>query len=180
MIERILGDFERAYGFSWAALRYFNACGADPNGEVGEQRSNESHLIPRAMAALGQLHDFQILGTDYPTAGGTAVRDYIHVTDLASAHVLCLHKLLKGETLRAMNIGTGKGNSIRQVIAEIFKQSGSSFEILLGGRRSGGPAVVADPTLAQQPIGFRTEMSDLQTIISTAWHWHCRNFETRP
>jgi UDP-glucose 4-epimerase/UDP-arabinose 4-epimerase len=176
MIERILNDYARAYGLRFVALRYFNACGADPEGALGELRDPETHLIPRAMMALlGYINDFTVFGTDYPTPDGTPIRDYIHVADLASAHVASLKRLLAGGEGGAFNLGTGRGYSVQQVLKEIGTATGELLEAKPGARRPGDPAVlVADATRANRELGFVPVWSDLKTIIATAWNWHQR------
>jgi UDP-arabinose 4-epimerase len=174
MVERMLADYGDSYGLGWAALRYFNACGADAEGEVGELRDEESHLIPRAlMWMLGHLESFQIFGSNYPTPDGTAIRDYIHVTDLAEAHVLALRGLLEGGASGVFNIGTGRGYSVKQVVDEIERATGIKIPTAYGERRQGDPpSLVADPRRAAAELGFRPRNSDLGTIIATAWAWH--------
>jgi UDP-arabinose 4-epimerase len=174
MVEQVLADCARAYGLRYAALRYFNACGADPDGEVGELRSPESHLIPRAMMWLqGHLDDFRVFGTDYPTPDGTAIRDYIHVCDLAQAHVLALRRLVDGWEGGALNLGTGRGASVREVLQEISRATKTELDVADGRRRAGDPPVlVADPTRASELLGFSAKQSDLTSIVRTAWAWH--------
>jgi UDP-glucose-4-epimerase GalE len=174
MIEQILGDHRAAYGLKSFSLRYFNACGADPSGLIGEMRDPETHLIPRAMMALqGHAADFAIFGTDYPTADGTAVRDYIHVTDLAAAHILALKRLLRNDSGGSFNLGTGQGYSVKEVLSAIEGEVGRPVPVLQKGRRPGDPAVlVADPTAAFEVLKFRPSTSDLPTIVRTAWGWH--------
>ena len=129
MIERVLSDYTRAYGLQSIALRYFNAAGADPDGEVGELRDPETHLIPRAMMAIqGYLSDFAVFGSDYPTPDGTAIRDYIHVSDLAEAHVAALTRIAKWKPNGAYNLGTGRGYSVKQVLEAIAAETGESFK----------------------------------------------------
>ena len=141
MCEQILVDHGRAYGLKWTALRYFNASGADPEGEIGEFRAAETHLIPRAMMALqGHVHDFCVFGSDFPTPDGTAVRDYIHVSDLADAHVIALQRMLAGEDGGVFNLGTGEGFSVAQVLKEIAVVSGKNLAAPTGLRRAGDPA----------------------------------------
>jgi UDP-glucose-4-epimerase GalE len=174
MVERMLADYGDGYGLRWSALRYFNACGADAEGEVGELRDEESHLIPRAlMWTQGHLDNFQIFGSNYPTPDGTAIRDYIHVTDLADAHVLALRALLDGGASGIFNIGTGRGYSVKQVVDEIERTTGVKIPGAYAERRRGDPpALVADPKRAAAELGFRAQNSDLGTIIRTAWAWH--------
>jgi UDP-glucose 4-epimerase len=174
MIERILADYRSAYGFGAFCLRYFNASGADPSGGIGELRDNETHLIPRAMMALrGHVGDFAVFGDDYDTPDGTAIRDYIHVTDLAAAHVRALTLLMQGHRGGAFNLGTGIGFSVRQILGAIAAETGRDVPHVVKPRRSGDPAyLVANPVAARDTLKFRTEHSDLATIIRTAWAWH--------
>ena len=157
-----------------SALRYFNASGADASGDIGELRDNETHLIPRAMMALqGHVPDFAVFGDDYDTPDGTAIRDYIHVTDLAAAHVLALQLLLQGHRGGAFNLGTGTGFSVREILGAIAAETGRAVPHLVKPRRAGDPTyLVADPTAARETLKFRTAHSDLATIIRTAWAWH--------
>jgi UDP-glucose-4-epimerase GalE len=174
MIERILSDYRQAYGFGAFCLRYFNASGADASAEIGELRENETHLIPRAMMALqGHVPDFAVFGDDYDTPDGTAIRDYIHVTDLAAAHVSALNLLMQGHVGGAFNLGTGTGFSVREILAAIAAETGRNVPHTIKPRRSGDPAyLVADPTAARQTLKFSPMHSDLRTIIRTAWAWH--------
>ena len=174
MIERILADYRSAYGLGSFCLRYFNASGADAAGGIGEFRANETHLIPRAMMALqGHVSDFAVFGDDYDTPDGTAIRDYIHVTDLANAHVLALKLLEQGHPGGAFNLGTGAGFSVREVLSAIATETGRAVPHVVKPRRSGDPAyLVADPTAAREVLKFRPMHSDLATIIRTAWAWH--------
>ncbi len=174
MIERILADYRGAYGLGAFCLRYFNASGADASGGIGELRDNETHLIPRAMMALqGHVRDFAVFGDDYDTPDGTAIRDYIHVTDLAAAHVLALKLLMQGHSGGAFNLGTGKGFSVREILGAITAETGREVPYVIKPRRTGDPTyLVADPTAAREILKFRTTHSDLATIIRTAWAWH--------
>jgi UDP-glucose 4-epimerase len=174
MIERVLSDYRGAYGFGSFALRYFNASGADASGEIGELRDHETHLIPRAMMALqGHVPDFAVFGDDYDTQDGTAIRDYIHVTDLAAAHLLALQLLLQGHAGGALNLGTGTGYSVREILKAIETETGRAVPHTVQPRRPGDPTyLVADPAAARETLGFRTVHSDLPTIIRTAWAWH--------
>jgi UDP-glucose-4-epimerase GalE len=174
MVERILADYRSAYGLGAFCLRYFNASGADPSGGIGELRDNETHLIPRAMMALqGHIGDFAVFGDDYDTPDGTAIRDYIHVTDLAAAHVLALRLLMQGHSGGAFNLGTGAGFSVRQILGAIAAETGREVPHVVKPRRSGDPAyLVADPAAAREALKFRATHSDLATIIRTAWAWH--------
>jgi len=173
-VERTLRWYGEAYGLRWAALRYFNAAGADPSGEIGEDHAPESHLIPLAIkAALGQRGELQVFGTDYPTPDGTAVRDYIHVVDLAQAHLLALDHLAAGKPSVAANIGTGVGHSVREVIAAVERVSGRTVPRREVGRRPGdAPSLVADARLAQTLLNFQPRYPDLLTIVEHAWKWH--------
>jgi UDP-glucose 4-epimerase/UDP-arabinose 4-epimerase len=174
MAERILSDFQAAYGIRAIRLRYFNACGADQAGQLGEQRDPETHLIPRAMMALqGHIGDFQVFGTDYDTPDGTAVRDYVHVADLADAHCAALDRLLHDGLTGVFNLGTGAGVSVRKVLDAVQSVAGRTLPAIAGSRQPGDPAcLVADPTLARRVLGFAAARSDLQTIVQTAWAWH--------
>jgi UDP-glucose-4-epimerase GalE len=176
MIERVLLDYARAYALQFVALRYFNAAGADPDGEVGELRDPETHLIPRAMMSIqGQLDDFQVFGSDFPTRDGTAIRDYIHVSDLADAHLAALRRLQDGKPSGAYNLGAGKGYSVREVLQAISLETGEDLRTPVGLRREGDPAeLVADASLGRSELGWRPQLSDLETIVRTAWAWHRR------
>jgi len=173
-IERILADYRSAYGLGSFSLRYFNASGADASGGIGEKRDTETHLIPRAMMALqGHVGDFAIFGDDYDTPDGTAIRDYVHVTDLAVAHVEALKLLMQGHSGGAFNLGTGTGVSVREILAAIAAETGREVPHVVKPRRPGDPTyLVADPSAARATLGFRTRHSDLATIIRTAWAWH--------
>jgi UDP-glucose-4-epimerase GalE len=172
--ERVLADYHGAYGLGAFSLRYFNASGADAAGGIGELRDNETHLIPRAMMALqGHVGDFAVFGDDYDTPDGTAIRDYIHVTDLAAAHLVALKLLMQGHSGGAFNLGTGSGFSVREVLSAIAAETGRAVRHVVKPRRSGDPAfLVADPTAARETLKFRPSHSDLATIIRTAWAWH--------
>lgn len=168
--EHILKDYAAAYGLRYVALRYFNACGADPEGELGEWHDPETHLIPNALrAAGGKISHLPVFGDDYETADGTCVRDYIHVTDLARAHLLALEYLKAGGENLAVNLGTGKGTSIREILDAVARSTGRQVPIELHPRRPGDPpALFADPAMARRTLGFSTECSDLDTIVRTA------------
>lgn len=174
MVERILVDATRAYGLDWTALRYFNACGADPDVETGELHDPEPHLIPRAlMAATGEISHLDVFGEDWPTPDGTCVRDYIHVADLADAHVASLRRLENGGSSDAFNLGTGTGLSVRQIVDAVARVTGRAVPVRLGPRRPGDPAaLVADPARARAELGFSPSRSDIDTIVATAWRWH--------
>ena len=160
----------------YAALRYFNAAGADPEGEIGEDHDPETHLIPLAIgAARGSAPKLQIFGTDYPTPDGTAIRDYIHVADLADAHLLALRRLQSGDKALALNLGTGKGHSVREVVASVEKVSGRKVPRVEVGRRVGDPpALVADSSRAAEVLGWRAQYSELDTIVEHAFKWRER------
>jgi UDP-arabinose 4-epimerase len=174
MIEQILRDFDSAHGIKHACLRYFNASGADPDCEIGEMHSPETHLVPLViMAAQGLRPDIKVFGTDYPTPDGTAIRDYIHVSDLAEAHVGALELLMNGNASISLNMGTGLGHSVREVITMVEKTSGLKVPYSETGRRAGDPPLlVADGSLAYDTLKWKPRMSDLESIVSTAWKWH--------
>ena len=170
-VERVLRWYEEAYGLNWIALRYFNAAGAEPEAGLREEHTPETHLIPLAIqTALGLRPEIAIFGTDYPTPDGTAIRDYIHVSDLARAHLLALERLRAGGESEAFNLGTGLGSSVREVIDQVRGQSTRDFPIRLAARRPGDPpALVADATRAERVLGWKAQVSDLATIVKTAW-----------
>jgi UDP-glucose 4-epimerase len=172
MFERILAWAERIHGLRYAALRYFNAAGADPEGRLGEDHEPETHLIPLAIdAALGRRPPLTLFGTDYPTPDGTCIRDYIHVSDLATAHLAALEALEQGGS-RAYNLGTGKGHSVREVIAAVERVSGRKVPVVEGARRPGDPAVlVASSARLERETGWRPRFSALDEIIATAYAW---------
>jgi len=174
IIEGMLADFSMAYDFSYVALRYFNAAGALPTGGVGEDHSPESHLIPLILkTALGQRAAISVYGTDYPTPDGACIRDYIHVTDLASAHVLAIEHLMAGGAPRTYNLGSQNGFSVKEVIEKAKKITGVDFPVVEAPRRAGDPAVlVASSAKFQQDFGWQMRYSDLDTILRTAWAWH--------
>ena len=175
MAERILTDFGQAYGLPGMALRYFNAAGADPDGAIGERRDVETHLLPLAIdAALGRRPPLRILGDDYPTPDGTAIRDYIHVADLALAHVRALDHLLAGGAPGVLNLGTGLGHSVREVLAAVAAAAGRPVPMELAGRRPGDPPeLVARADAARALLGAdMLARSDLATIVETALRWH--------
>jgi len=174
MVERILSDFDQAYNFKSVAFRYFNAAGADPEGRLGEDHQPETHLIPLVlMAALGKRDSISILGTDYPTPDGTCIRDYIHVTDLAEAHVLGLDYLLKGGDSQRFNLGNGSGFSVREVIEMARKVTGRSIAAIECDRRPGDPpALVGSAEKARSILGWNPQYADLEKILTHAWAWH--------
>ncbi|NES77593.1 MULTISPECIES: UDP-glucose 4-epimerase GalE [unclassified Okeania] len=174
MVEQILGDFDRAYSLNSVCFRYFNAAGADPSGLIGEDHHPEVHLIPLVLfAALGKRDTISILGTDYPTEDGTCVRDYIHVSDLADAHVLGLEYLLNGGNSTVFNLGNGKGFSVREVIETAKLVTGRNIKVLEKNRRPGDPPVlVGSNEKARKVLGWSPKYSQLNEIIAHAWQWH--------
>jgi len=177
MVERLLYWWGATYGLQWVALRYFNAAGADPEGELGENHDPETHLVPLAIsAALGLGKALEIYGTDYDTPDGTAIRDYLHVTDLATAHVAALKYLDAGGVSAAFNLGTGCGQSVREVIAMCEKIGGRKVPAKEVGRRAGDPAsLVADARKSAELLSWRPQHSSLEEIIQTAWNWKARS-----
>lgn len=175
-VEKILVDYERAYGLNFVSLRYFNAAGADPEGELGELHDPETHLIPSILLFLqGKKPVFELYGMDFPTPDGTAVRDYIHVTDLAAAHVLALKRLLQSRRSDFINLGTGKGFSVLEVIKKAEEVTGDKVAYSVRpGRKGDVPVLLASKEKAEQVLGWETRLSDLKTIIETAWRWHTR------
>ena len=173
MVEQILRDLDRLNGFSSVILRYFNAAGADPQGRIGERHQPETHAIPLAIAAaMGSNHGFKIFGDDYPTPDGTAVRDYIHVLDLADAHVRALRYLLAGKGSDVFNLGTGRGTSVRELVGAIKSVAGGSFDAQIAPRRAGdAPSLVADNRKARDVLGWSPRYS-LDDIVRSAWVWH--------
>lgn len=174
IIERILQDFERAYSMCFVALRYFNAAGADPDGTIGEWHDPETHLIPRLFhVALGNGKVAEVYGSDYPTSDGTCIRDYIHVADLAAAHVSALDYLFAGHTSDIFNLGTGHGHSVLEVIRQVRRTTGRDIPMVFKPRRTGDPpALVADPSKAKTSMGWSATCSTLSEIVETAWNWH--------
>lgn len=172
--ERMAADFCAASDLRATALRYFNACGAEESGSIGELRTPETHLIPRALMKLqGHVEDFAIFGNDYNTPDGTAIRDYIHVVDLIEAHLLALNALFEGSSGGTFNLGTGVGYSVKQILQVIEDVTRQSVEPVSRPRRSGDPAVlVADPAQASSALGFLPKRSQLYSIVSSAWRWH--------
>ena len=173
MVERILADAEAAHDLRWAALRYFNAAGADPAGGIGECHEPEIHLIPSALeAAAGLREALTLFGTDYPTPDGSCIRDYIHVCDLADAHVLAMEALLAGRSLGPRNLGTGKGHSNREVLDCVETVTGKSLVVHEAGRRPGDPAeLVANASQFREDFSWAPRHADLETIVATAWQW---------
>jgi UDP-glucose-4-epimerase GalE len=175
-VERALPHFERAYDIHSVALRYFNAAGADPDGEIGEDHSPEIHLIPRAIEAATGGRGLQVFGDDYPTPDGTCLRDYIHVTDLADAHVRALESAAQSNTSGVYNLGTGRPHSVREVITTVERVTGRRVPWTLTSRRPGDPAALyAAPEKAQRELGWQPALGDLESIVRTAWTWHERH-----
>ena len=173
-MERAMQWYGVAYGLQWIALRYFNACGADPAGELGEEHDPETHLIPLVIkSALGEQPQVEVFGTDYPTPDGTAIRDYIHCTDLADAHARALEHLEKGGESGTLNLGTGQGHSVREVIEAVGKLCNGQVPFRDSPRRAGDPPVlVADPSKAKKVLGWEPKYSGIESIVQSAWNWH--------
>jgi UDP-arabinose 4-epimerase len=173
-VEKALRWYAEVYPLRYVSLRYFNAAGADPDGDLGESHNPETHLIPLVIAAAqGSVPHVEIFGTDYDTPDGTAMRDYIHVSDLAAAHVAAVDRLLAGGPSDTCNLGTGRGHTIREVIAAVEEVSGRRVPVVEGPRRPGDPAaLVASPARAQQRLGWKPRLSDMGVIVETAWRWH--------
>lgn len=176
-MEEALAWYSRAYGLKYISLRYFNAAGADPGGELGEDHDPETHLIPLVLkVALGQLPAVRVFGNDYPTPDGTCVRDYIHVTDLARAHALALAALAAGKEPAVYNLGGGNGHSVLEVIETARRVTGRRLPVIFTARRPGDPAVlVASAEKIKRELGWQPQFTDLPTIIETAWRWHREN-----
>jgi UDP-glucose 4-epimerase len=174
MVEEILEDLDAAGTLKFISLRYFNAAGADPDGEIGENHDPETHLIPLVLdAAAGKRKNIKVFGTDYETPDATCIRDYIHVTDLARAHVLALEKLLNDSSSAVLNLGQGKGYSVLEVIDKVKAISAKKINVVHADRRPGDPPVlVASNAKAARELSWRPELSNLDDIIKTAWNWH--------
>ena len=173
VVERALKDYARAYGFAGAALRYFNAAGAASDGSIGEDHKPESHLIPLVLqVALGQRERIHVFGDDYPTPDGTCIRDYVHVEDLAAAHLAALERLEEGKVIE-VNLGSGVGYSVMQVINACRKVSGQSIPVVNSPRRAGDPAkLIADSALAKTLLDWQPKYTTIEQIVETAWNWH--------
>ena len=173
MVERMLGDYDVAYGLKSVCLRYFNAAGADPDGVIGECHEPESHLLPLVLrAASGRCENVTVFGTDYDTPDGTCVRDYVHVSDLCEAHLLAMRSLCNGAGSEAFNLGNGNGFSVREVIDKAMAVTGREISIVEDGRRAGDPAcLVADSTRARNELGWTPRYAELEDIVSHAWQW---------
>ena len=173
MVEQILSDFDHAYDLKSVCLRYFNAAGADPEGELGERHIPETHLIPLVLqAASGRRESITVFGADYDTPDGTCIRDYIHINDLCSAHLLSLEHLVAGGESKAYNMGNGQGYSIKELIDVAKEVTGNDFKVVMGERRDGDPArLVADASLLQKELGWQPQYPELEVIIRHAWAW---------
>jgi UDP-glucose 4-epimerase len=179
MVEQALEDYERAYGVKSVCLRYFNAAGADPGGQLGERHNPETHLIPLILqAAAGRRDAIYVFGQDYDTPDGSCVRDYIHVTDLCSAHLSALENLLNGSGSKRYNLGNGNGFSVKEVIDEVKRVTSRDFPVKYADRRAGDPAtLVADSTLAKQELNWAPKYANLTDIVEHAWSWECEHFK---
>jgi UDP-arabinose 4-epimerase len=177
MVEQALVDASAAHGMRSVSLRYFNASGAHPSGEIGELHEPETHLIPRAMmAANGEIDAIDIFGTDYPTPDGTAIRDYIHVCDLADAHVAALRYLQEGGETISLNLGTGRGHSVNEILESVARVTGREPPSRVATRRPGDPPkLVADPAAARRVLGFAAKWTEIDDVVSSAWKWHSRS-----
>lgn len=178
MVEQILESVSRANGLQFAALRYFNAAGADPDGETGERHEPETHLIPNAIsAAVGRTGAMKFFGDDYPTRDGSCERDFIHVCDLADAHILAADKLMDGEKSLQLNLGTGSGRTVFEVLKAVEKATGKSVPFEMAPRRPGdATALYADTSLSKEKLGWTPRLSDLDTIVSSAWNFHRKDW----
>jgi UDP-glucose 4-epimerase len=176
MVEQLLADYDKAYGMKSVCLRYFNAAGADPDGQLGERHDPETHLIPLVLqAASGRRPHISVFGRDYDTPDGTCIRDYIHIQDLCSAHWLALQSLMNGADSQAYNLGNGNGFSVQEVIDTAGQVTGRKIPVVDAMRREGDPArLVADSTLARKQLGWKPQYADLGTIIEHAWKWEMR------
>ena len=174
MVERIFRDYAAAYGLRFAVLRYFNAAGADPEGEIGESHDPETHIIPLVLdAASGMRPDIKVFGTDYDTPDGSCVRDYIHVADLASAHLLALHYLKQNGKGDFFNLGNSLGTSVLEIVESAKRVTGQNFNVTLAARRSGDPAkLVGSSNKARSVLGWEPQYADIDKIMAHAWYWH--------
>ena len=176
MCEQMLEDISKAHGLNFAALRYFNAAGADPDGEIGEQHDPESHLIPNALkAAVGLGGPMKLFGTDYPTPDGTCIRDFVHVTDLAEAHILAASRLLNGTRSLQLNLGSGQRTTVLEVLKAVERATGHPVPVTMFPRRPGDAiALYSDTTNVVRELGWVPKHSDIDTVVSTAWAFHRR------
>lgn len=177
MVEQILADMKKAHGLEYTSLRYFNAAGADPEGELGEDHTPETHLIPLILqTALGQRDVIQVFGDDYPTVDGTCIRDYIHINDIAQAHLLALERLLNNHPGDIYNLGNGNGYSVKQIIDAAQAVTGKKISIKKALRREGDPStLISSSQKARDILGWKPEYPDIHDIIRTAWEWHQRH-----
>lgn len=182
MAEQMLADISRAHGLNFAALRYFNAAGADPSGEIGEEHDPETHLIPNAIkAAIGLGGPMKLFGADYPTEDGTCVRDFVHVTDLAEAHIMAADRLAEGAGNLQLNLGTGEGRTVMQVLKAVERAVGRPVPHLLAPRRSGDAvALYSDAARVKRVLGWTPRLSDIDAIVATAWNFHRKTWSVRP
>ncbi|XME01516.1 UDP-glucose 4-epimerase GalE [Lachnospiraceae bacterium C1.1] len=173
-VERIFKDYKKAYGLQFAVLRYFNAAGADPDGEIGESHDPETHIIPLVLdAARGKRADIKVFGTDYDTPDGSCIRDYIHVTDLADAHLRALHYLENGGEGDFFNLGNTIGTSVLEIVDSVKRVTGKDFKVILSDRRAGDPAkLVGSSEKARRVLGWEPKYADIDTIVKHAWEWH--------
>lgn len=173
-VERILKDYQKAYGMQFAVLRYFNAAGADPDGEIGESHDPETHIIPLVLdAASGKREDIKVFGSDYDTPDGSCVRDYIHVADLADVHIRALHYLEEGNPGEFFNLGSAVGTSVLEVVESVKRVTGREFQITLSKRRPGDPAkLVGSSDKARKVLGWEPKYGEIDVIVDHAWKWH--------
>jgi len=175
MVEKVLGWLDQCRGLRSVSLRYFNACGADPKGRLGEEHDPETHLIPLLLRAVRTVEPITLFGEDYATPDGTCVRDYVHVCDLAEAHILALRALLDGAPSGAYNVGTGAGHSVREVLRAVEEVTGREVPFVMGPRRAGDAAVlVADSSRLTRTFGWKPRFTDLREIVATAWEFEKR------
>lgn len=176
MVEQALADYDQAYGLKSVCLRYFNAAGADPQGQLGERHNPETHLIPLVLqAASGRRASMAVFGRDYDTPDGTCIRDYIHIQDLCAAHALALRSLMDGAGSQAYNLGNGLGFSVQEVIDTAQRVTGRTIPVVEAPRRSGDPArLVADARQAREKLGWQPAYADLATIVEHAWRWELK------
>ncbi len=173
MVEKIMADYDKAYGLKYIALRYFNAAGCDAEGQLGESHNPETHLIPLVLKAVkGEIPNITVFGTDYDTEDGTCIRDYIHVEDLANAHKLAVEKILNGGSSDCINLGTGIGTSVKEIIDAAKKVIGKDVPVVYGERREGDPPkLYADNKKAKEVLGWESKYNKIEDIIETAWNW---------
>jgi UDP-arabinose 4-epimerase len=180
-VEQMLMDYERAHGIRHVALRYFNAAGADPEGDIGERHVPETHVIPLAIRAAAESQPFVIYGSDHPSRDGTCVRDYIHVADLADAHVRSANHLQADGSSKVFNLGTGTGVTVKEIAHAVEMVSGRALTIEAGPRRPGDPSIlVADASKAETQLGWRPQRSGILDIVTDAWTWHQNNPVDQP